>query len=158
MSKLSPDVLEMMSPVTTTKAKAQKLYRPSEVKAPQRMSSPSNASNTILDPSDTYLAPPFQAKFEQVAKAMMQEIHRARDRSLGRIVPSQRGGQSPVREEKTTNPEWSQSEVASDRHPKESQHWKNLLAGCAEQPRSCLIGMTWNQRRSTNRCQLAANT
>ena len=28
----------------------------------------------------------------------MQEIHRAKDRSLGRIAPSQRVGQSPVRQ------------------------------------------------------------
>ena len=72
------DVVAMMSPDTTTKTKAQEIHRPSEVTAPQQMSSPSNARNMITDPSDTYLAPQFQAKFEQVAKATMQEIHRAR--------------------------------------------------------------------------------
>ena len=83
-----------MSPDTATKAKAQELYRPCEVTAPQRISSPSNSKNAIPDPSDTYLASQYQEKFEQVERATMQEILRARDRSLGRIVPSQRAGQS----------------------------------------------------------------
>ena len=98
VSKLSPDVLAMMSPDTTAKAKAQELCRPSEVTFQQRMSPPSNARTTIPDHTDTYLAPQFQENFEQVARATMQEIHRARDRSLGRIVPSQRVGQLPVRQ------------------------------------------------------------
>ena len=98
------DVVAMMSFATTTKAKAQEFYRPGEVTAPQQLSSPSNARNTITDPSVSYLAPQFQKKFEQVAKITMQEIHRARDRSLGRIVPSQRACQSPLRKKKTTNP------------------------------------------------------
>ena len=75
------------------KAKAQELYRPSEVIAPQRMSSPSNARNTIMIPQ-------FQKKFEQVAKATMQKIPRARVRCMGRIVPSQRAGQSPIRKDR----------------------------------------------------------
>ena len=87
----------MMSPDTTAKAMAQELCRPSEVTIQQQMSPPSNARTTIPDPSDTYLAPQFQEKFEQVARATMQEIHRARDWSLGWIVPSQPVGQSPVR-------------------------------------------------------------
>ena len=104
VSKLSPDVLAMMNTETTAKSKTHELYRPSEVAAPQRVSSPSNARNTIPDPSDTYLAPKFQEKFEQGAKAPIQEINRARDRSLGRNVPIQRAGQSPIRKEKSTNP------------------------------------------------------
>ena len=101
LSKLSPDVMAMMSPDTTIKAKAQELYIPSDdVTAQQRMSSPSNARNTIPDPSDTYLAPHFEEKFEQVARTTMQETHRARERSLCGIIPSQRVGQSPVRQEK----------------------------------------------------------
>ena len=71
VSKWSPDVLAMMSPETTTKAKAQELYRASEVTVPQRKSSPSNAINTTTDPSDTYLAPQIQEKFEQVARTTM---------------------------------------------------------------------------------------
>ena len=51
MSKLSPDVLAMMSPDTTSKAEAQELYRPSELTAPRRMSLPSNARNTNPDTS-----------------------------------------------------------------------------------------------------------
>ena len=46
VSKLSPDVLEMMSRDTTTMAKTQELSRLSDVTAQQRMSSPSNARNT----------------------------------------------------------------------------------------------------------------
>ena len=113
-----------------TKAKAQELYRPSEVTAPQQMSSPSNARNTITDPSVAYLAPQFQKKFEQVAETTMQEIHRAWDRSLGRIAPSQRADQSSLRKKKRQQiPQnqpvryrWRQKEVASDRHPKGSQY------------------------------------
>ena len=56
MSKLSPDVLAMMSPDTTSKAKAQELYRPSEVTAPRRMSK-KYARNTIPDPSVSGEAP-----------------------------------------------------------------------------------------------------
>ena len=104
VSKLSPGVLAMMNTETTAKSKNHELYRPSEVAAPQRVSSPSNARNTIPDPSDTYLAPQFQEKFEQGAKAAIQEINRARDRSLGRNVPIQRAGQSPIRKEKSTKP------------------------------------------------------
>ena len=81
VSKLSLDFLAMMNPETTANAKTQELYRLSEVTAPQRVSSPSNARTTIPEPSDIYLAPQFQEKFEQVAKAAIQEIHRASDRN-----------------------------------------------------------------------------
>ena len=94
----------MMNTETTAKYKTHELYRPSEVAAPQRVSSPSNTKNTIPDPSETYVAPQFQEKFEQVAKAAIQETNRARDLSLGRNVPTQRAGQSPIRKEKSTNP------------------------------------------------------
>ena len=40
VSKLSPEVLAMMNTETTAKSKTQELYRPSEVTAPQRLSSP----------------------------------------------------------------------------------------------------------------------
>ena len=71
-SKLSPEVLAMMNTETKAKSKTQENY--SEVMAPQRVSSPSNARNTIPDTSDTYLVPQFQEKFEQLAKAAIQEI------------------------------------------------------------------------------------
>ena len=103
VTKLSPHVMAMMSPDTTTQANAQEFYRSSAMTAQQRMSSSSDARITILDLSDTYLAPQFQELFEQVARATIQEIHRARDRSLGRIVSSQRVCQSPVRQERTTD-------------------------------------------------------
>ena len=94
----------MISSDTTTKAKAQELYRPSEVTAPQRMNSPSNLKNRIPDPSDTYLAPQFQKKFEQVAEASMQGIHRARDRVLDRIVPSPRVDHSLIERDRVSDP------------------------------------------------------
>ena len=40
--------------------------------------------------------------------------------------------------------EWSQSEVASDRHLEGSQHPKELCACCRKTPRACLKGMIWN--------------
>ena len=52
VSKLSPEVLAMMNTETTAKSKTQELYRPSEVTTSQRVNSPSNARNTIPDPSD----------------------------------------------------------------------------------------------------------
>ena len=72
VSKLSLEVLVMMNTETAAKSKTQELYRPSEVEVLQRVSSPSNARYTIPDPSETYLAPQFQEKFEQVAKAAIQ--------------------------------------------------------------------------------------
>ena len=141
----------MLWPETTTKAKAQELYRASEVTAPQRVSSPSNARNTIPDPSDTYLAPQFKEKFEQMAKATMQEIRRARKISLGRIVPSQRAGQSPVMKEKTANPTEPvgsvtkgakvRSRVIDIRKDLNNQRTFGQVA--AEHLRAFLNGMTW---------------
>ena len=135
----------MMSPDTTTKAKAHELYRRNEVTAPQRMSSPSNARYTIPDTSDTYLAPPFQEKFEQVSKATMQEIHRARERSLGRIVNSQRAGQSPIRKEQTTNPAETSSTVVGGAKMrlrvidirKDLNTRRTFVQVAAEHPRAC---------------------
>ena len=49
VSKLSAGVLANMNTETTATSKTQERYRPSEVTAPQRVSSPSNAKNTIPD-------------------------------------------------------------------------------------------------------------
>ena len=153
VSKLSPDVLEMMHTETTAKSKTQELYRPSEVTAPQRVSSPPNARNTIHDPSETYLAPQFQENFEQVAKAVMQKINRARDRGLGRIVPTQRAGQSHIRKEKSTeNPTEPAGPVPSgakvrprvDDIRKDLNTRRNSVQVAAEHSRACLNGVTWN--------------
>ena len=63
-----------------------------ELGAPHQTSQPApNPRKMIPDPSDTYLAPQFQESFNQVAKAVMNEINRATTgRTLGRVVPSQR--------------------------------------------------------------------
>ena len=142
----------MMSPDTTIKAKAQDLCITSDVTAQQRMSSPSNARNTIPDHSDTYLAPQFEENFEQVAIATMQEIHRAWDRSLGGIIPSQCVGQSPVRQEKTTDltepsgPVLSEAKVRSRVIDirKDLNTRRNFEQVATELPTACLNGMTWN--------------
>ena len=79
----------------------------------------------------------------------MQEIHRAGDRSLGRIVPSQRAGQSPVRKEKTTDltepagPVLSgvkvRSRVIVIRNDLNTR--RNFVQVAAKHPRECLNGM-----------------
>ena len=100
VNKLSWDILATMNSDTTSKAKLQKHYKPTEAVALPRMSWPANARNTKRNLSDNYLAPEFRETFEQVAKATIQEVHRARYKSLGRIVPSQRMNQSPARSER----------------------------------------------------------
>ena len=116
------------------------------------MSSPSNARNTIPDPSDTYLELQFQDKFEQAFEATRQEIHRARDRSLGRIVPSQRAGQSRIRKEKITNSTEPAGPVPSGANVrsrvidirKDLNTQRTFVQVAVELPRACLNGMTWN--------------
>ena len=152
VSKLSPEVLAMINTETTAKTKTQELYRPGEVTAPQRVSSPSNARNKILDPSDTYLAPQFQTKVEQVAKAAIQEINRARDRSLGRIVSTQRADQSSIGKEKSVNPTEPAGLVPSGAKVrsrvvdirKDLNARRTFVQVAAEHPRACLNGMAWN--------------
>ena len=145
---MSPDVLAMLNPDTSTK----ELCKPTEMAVPKRLSSPASARNTIPDPSDTYLAPQFQETFEQVAKAAMQEIHRARDRSSGRIVPSIRAGQSPVGRERITDPTEPVGPVPSKTKVrsrvvdirKDLNTRKTFVQVAAEHPRACLNGMSWN--------------
>ena len=74
MSEFSQDALALMNADTTAKAKPQELYKPGEVAAQPRVSSPANSRNAIPHPSVTCLAPQFQETFERVAKATMQEI------------------------------------------------------------------------------------
>ena len=129
---------------------AQELYRPNEVTASQRLSSPSNSKNTIFDPSDSYLASQFQEKFEQVAEATMQEIHRARDRSLGRIVPSQSAAHSPIGRDRVTDPTEPASPVPSGAKVKsrvidirkDLNIRRAFVQVAAKNPRACLDGMT----------------
>ena len=142
VSKWSLDLLAMMSPDTMANANAQELCRPSEVTVlQQRMSPPSTAKKTITDLSDIYVAPQFQAR------ATMQEIPRARDRSLGRINPSQRVKQGETTD--LTEPAGvvlrgakARSRVIDIR--KDLNNRKNVVQVAAGQPRACLNGMTWN--------------
>ena len=141
-----------MNPDTTTKAKPQGLFKPNEVAHPQRVSSPANTRNTIPDPSDTYLAPRFQKTFGQVAKAMLQDIHRARDRSSGRINHSLCASQSPVGREKITDltepagPVPRETEVRSRVIDirKDLNTRRTFVQVAAEHQRACLNGMSWN--------------
>ena len=125
--------------------------------APQQ-TRPSASSQriTIPDPSDTYLAPQFQESFNQVARATMDEINRNTERTLVRIVPSQR------RDHSSNSSERAPRTVASSR----SAHGgtfqksrvvdirKNLMARhqftqvAAEHPRACLNDMSWNPATS----------
>ena len=155
MNKLAPDVLALMNPETTIKTKARELYLPIEVTAPQRMSSPSNARNKMLDSSDTYLPPQVLEQFEQVTKATMQEIHPARDRSLGRIIPSPRAGQSHINKKKITDPTEPVSSV-----PRGSTVRTRVIA-IRKNPntrRTFVQVAAGTRRQSNNRCRLVADT
>ena len=125
--------------------------------APQQ-TRPSASSQrfTMPDPSDTYLAPQFQESFNQVARATIDEINRSTERTLVRIVPSQR------RDHSSNSSERAPRTVASSR----SAHGgvfqksrvedirKNLMARhqftqvAAEHPRACLNDMSWNPATS----------
>ena len=102
------------------------------------------------DSSDTYLALQFQEKFEQVAKAAILEIHRARDRSLSRIAHSQRAVQSL--REKTTNLTEPTGPVPSGAKvrsrvldiQKDLNTRRTFVQVAAENPRACLNGIIRN--------------
>ena len=109
--------------------------------------------NTIREPSDTFLAPQFQDTIEQVAKATTQEIHRARDRSSGRIVPSLRSGQTTVGRDRMADPSEPTRPVPSETKvrsrvvgiPKDLNTRSTFAQIAAEHPRACLNGMSWSQ-------------
>ena len=73
-----------------------------------------------------------------MAKAAIQEINRARDRSLGRIVPTQRKGQSPIRKERPT----SSTEPAG-----------SVPSGANVRSRVVAIQKDLNSRRTSNSCK-----
>ena len=125
--------------------------------APQQArSSASSQRNTIPDPSDNYLAPQFQESFNQVARATMDEINRTTERTLVRIVPSQR------RDHSSNSSERAPRTVASSRYAHGGTFQKsrvvdirkNLMARhqftqvAAEHPRACLNDMSWNPATS----------
>ena len=118
----------------------------------QRVSQTSNARNTIPDSSNSYLAPPFQEKLEQVGKAEIPELHRAKDPSFGWVVPNQRAGQSPIRKEKSTNLTEAAGPVPSGAKMRSRvidigkilNTRRTFVQVAVEHPRACLNGMIWN--------------
>ena len=143
-----------MSPDTTIKAKAQELYRPSEVTTPQRMSSPSNARSRYL----LRQLPTWHLSFRRISSRWPELRCSERDtpsethRSLGRIVPSQCAGQSPIRKEKTTDPTEPAGPVLSGAKVrsrvidirKDLNNRRTFVQFAAEHQRACLNGITWN--------------
>ena len=167
VSQVSPEVLASMrssegSNDTRPRTTAQELCasRGPEVldlrasrgpKAPQQ-TRPSASSQrfTIPDPSDTYLAPQFQESFNQVARAAMDEINRGTERTLVRIVPSQRRDHSSNSSERTTRTiacsapggVFAKSRVVDIRKNLMARHQFTQVP--AEHPRACLNDMSWN--------------
>ena len=107
VSQVSPEVLASMkssegSSDTRPRTTAQEMcasrgpealdLRASRGPAAPQQTLPSASSQriTIPDPSDPYLARQFQESFNQLARATMDEINRNTERTLVRIVPSQR--------------------------------------------------------------------
>ena len=121
--------------------------------APQQ-TRPSASSQrfTIPDPSDTYLAPQFQESFNQVARATMDEINRGTERTLVRIVPSQRRDHSSNSSERAPRTvvssgtahgrTFQKSRVVDVRKNLMTRHQFTQVA--AEHPRACLNDMSWN--------------
>ena len=167
VSQVSPEVLASLrssegSNDTRPKTTAQELYasRGPEVldlrasrgpEAPQQ-TRPSASSQrfTIPDPSDTYLAPQFQESFNQVARAAMDEINRGTERTLVRIVPSQRRDHSSNSSERTTHTIACSAPGGVFEKTRVVDIRKNLMARHqftqvpAEHPRACLNDMSWN--------------
>ena len=121
--------------------------------APQQ-TRPSASSQrfTIPDPSNTYLAPQFQESFNQVARATMDEINRGTERTLVRIVPSQRRDHSSNSSERATRTiafsrsapggVFQKSRVVDIRKNLMARHQFTQVP--AEHPRACLNDMSWN--------------
>ena len=152
VNKLSWDILATMNSDTTSKAKLQKRYKPTEAVALPRMSWAANARNTKRNLSDNYMAPEFRETFEQVAKATIQEVHRARYKSLGRIVPypkdrslvclgaRERTMDSPELVGPVTSEARVRSRVNDLRKNLSTRRTFGLVA--ADHPRACLNGMS----------------
>ena len=158
VSQVSPEVLATMnssevSRNTRPRTKAQELCTTREPKAPQQISqSALNPRKTIPDPSNTYLAPQFQESFNQVARAAMHEIKRTTNRTLCRVVPSQRLDRSASSSERTPRTIVSKGTAHGGTIQKSRvvDIRKNLTVRnqfvqvAAEHPRACLNGMGWN--------------
>ena len=166
VSQVSPEVLASMKslegssdtrPRTTTQElrasrgpEALDLRASRGPEAPQQTRSPASSQRyTILDPADTYLAPQFQESFNQVARATMDEINRGTERTLVRIVPSQRRDHSNSSERATRTIACSapggvfqKSRVVDIRKNLMTRHQFTQVP--AEHPRACLNDMSWN--------------
>ena len=173
VSQVSPEVLASMkssegSSDTRPRTTAQELcasrgpealdLRASRGPAAPQQTRPSASSQriTIPDPSDTYLARQFQESFNQLARAKMDEINRNTERTLVRIVPSQR------RDHSSNSSERAPRTVASSRSahggtfqkPRVVDIRRNLMARhqftqvAAVHPRACLNDMSWNPATS----------
>ena len=103
VGKIAPEVLATMNSDrykdAPSRTKTQELCIPREpVAPPQTSQSASSYRNPIPDPSDTYMAPQFQEKFIQIAKAAMNEINRTSRQTLDRAVPFKRTQRSSSHE------------------------------------------------------------
>ena len=162
VSQVSQEVLATVkssegSSDTRPKTRVQELCTPRGPEAPQQtqQSAPSQRS-TIPDPSDTFLAPPFQESFNQVARATIDEINRTTGRTLGRIVPSQRRDHSSNSSERAPRTVASsgtahggtvqKSRVVDIRKNLMARHQFTQVA--AEHRRACLNAMSWNSATS----------
>ena len=173
VSQVSPEVLASMkssegSSDTRPRTTAQELYasRGPEAldlsasrgpEAPQQ-TRPSASSQRFMipDPSDTYLPPQFQESFNQVARATMDEINRNTERTLVRIVPSQRRDHSSNSSERASRTVASsrsehggifqKSRVVDIRKNLTTRHQFTQVA--VEHPRACLNDMSWNPATS----------
>ena len=158
VSQVSPEVLASMKSLegssdTRPRTTAQELFASRGPEAPQQ-TRPSASSQrfTIPDPSDTYLAPQFQESFNQVARATMDEINRGTERTLVRIVPSQRRDHSSDGSERATRTiassrsapggVFQKSRVVDIRKILMARHQFTQVP--AEHPRACLNDMSWN--------------
>ena len=173
VSQVSPEVLASMKPSEGSsearpRTTAQELcasrgpealdLRASRGTEASQQTRPSASSQrfTIPDPSDTYLAPQFQESFYQVARATMEEINRKPERTLVRIVPSQRRdhlSNSSERAPRTVAPSRSahggvfqKSRVVDIRKNLMARHQFTQVA--AKHPRACLNDMSWNPATS----------
>ena len=169
VSQVSPEVLASMKSLegssdTRPRTTAQELcasrgpealdLRASRGPEAPQQTRPSASSQrfTIPDPSDTYLAPQFQESFNQVARATMDEINRGTERTLVRIVPSQRRDHSLNSSERATRTiassrsapggVFQKSRVVDIRRNLMARHQFTQVP--AEHPRACLNDMSWN--------------
>ena len=155
--QISPEVLATMnsdeSKDAPSRTETQELYIDREpVAPPQTSQSASSYRTTILDPSDTYMAPQFQESFNQIAKAAMNEIIRTSGRTLASAVTSQRTDRFSSNSERTSRAIVTAGPTRGEtalryRVVDVRKHLavrSFLLQVAAEHPRTCLNEMSRN--------------